>query len=103
MKLKGPKTQWYGRVGFGLNPPQYVSLARFANSAEALFGLKSIAFTPGPFGAGRKLTLSKSSPGRVYELLASGGRILLGELKNDGTRKLMAAGMDTKADWERRL
>ena len=102
MKLKSAKTQWYGRAGFGLTPPTYVSMARFCNSAEALFGLKTVAIGRGRFGSGSKLTLSGGN-NRKFELLVSNGRMLLGELKNDGTRIRLAEGADTKADWNRLL
>ena len=101
MKLKSAKSKWYGRVGFGLNPPLFVSVARFANSVEALFGLKSIAFNPGPFNSGRRLSLAGN--GHVYELIVNDNGMTLGKVETDGRRIRLATGMDTKADWDQLL
>jgi hypothetical protein len=102
MKLKAAKSRWFGnQIGYGVDPPQYVSLARFCNSAESLFGLKPSAITPGPFNSGTRLTLSGGN--RNYEVLVSGGNVLLGELKNDGQRFRLAVAVDTASGWQRLL
>jgi hypothetical protein len=87
-----PGTRWRrtNRVGYsGISRHEFPALARFTSQAEAL-GFK-MAVGKGPFGVGCRLKMSKGN--RDYELVLNGtGQMLLGMVRNDGSRVRLHAG-----------